>query len=598
MKKLFDKSDKLSSAIILFIIIVIALFRLFYLYSLRDGHHVDETWSYGFANSYYQSQIFGGFSKDTHINIGEWIKGDVFNDYITVSDDHRFAFDSVIYNSNSDLSPALYTLILHFICSFFPGEFSWNFAFAISVLCFVPSLILIYLISYEFTSSRFCGYLSVIYFALSGCGTGNFLYLRVYHMFTLFSLWLLYLFVKILKEEKKSVFVYLLLPFVTLLGSFTHFFYLVIAFCMTLFSGIILLFKKRFKDLFLVGFIMLFSVVLFFVFCPTAFRLIFPFVSSSDTAVSSVTGYYDFPYYFDLGAANTRFFVGCVGFSLDINVPNIISFFGTLLFIAVICFLIYFVFRNEKWMKSFVFRIKSVFRSLIIVLKTFFSGFDSSILIALLTSVLYLLIVPLSASFVNMGFTERYLFCGMTFFIISFTCFSGRIILALYSKRKKMNLLIICFAVVLLAFFISASSVHTDDFMFKNMRENDLKDKIKGRDVYVIIYNVRDMTWLSPVLNECNNVYVELQKDVLESGHTYPELNENTMLMIVKTGLVTDEMVEEIENDEDIALEGFVIPKTEKSIEQIISEIESDSDINLTEIGDYPLFIGHTSLYE
>ena len=600
MKKLFDKSGKLSSAIILFIIIAIALFRLFYLYSLRDGHHVDETWSYGFANSYYQSQIFGGFSKDTHINIGEWIKGDVFNDYITVSDDHRFAFDSVIYNSNSDLSPALYTLILHFICSFFPGKFSWNFAFAISVICFIPSLFLIYYLTYEFTKSRFCGYLCLVYYVFSGAGTANFLYLRVYHLFTLFSLLLLYLMVKIVKEDKHKKIFFVFLPFVTVLGCLTHFYFLVIAFCITFFSSLILLFGKRFKDFLILCLVMLLSVVLFFAVCPTAFRLIFPFVSSSGTAVSAVTGYYDFPYYFDLGAANSRFFTGCVGFSLNITVLNIVWFLGCIVFAAIIVFLIWFLFRNEKWMKALSGKVLSFINKSLTILKEFFSGFHPSVFIALLASIMYLFIIPVSATFVNMGFTERYLFNAMAFFIIVFSCFAGKLILFIYEKinRRAFSIVLTLVFICLLVFMNYRSNMYTDDFKFDYMRDNELKNQLKDRDVFVIVYSERDMVWLSTVLNSCNNVFVALQDDVLKEDYIYPEFDEDTCVLIVKTGLLTDEQVEELESDGDFVLNTLSIPNISKTLEQIISEIEVSSGNSYEEEDEFLNFLGHVSLYE
>lgn len=594
-----ESKTRLNTFIVLAVIIIISLIRLFYLYSLRDGHHVDETWSYGLANSYYLPHVFGSFEKSDHINIGEWISGEVFNDYVAVNEDHRFAFDSVTANSEVDLSPALYTYLLHFICSFFPGVFSWDFAFAISVICFIPSLILIFLIANEFTDSRFCGFLSVIYFVFSGCGTGNFLYLRVYHMFTLFSLWLLYLFVKVLKEEKIRIHHFVLLPIVTLLGCYTHFFYLVIAFGLTIFSVIILLIKKRFKNMFLLGFVMLLSVALFFVSCPTAFRLIFPFVSSSETAVSAVTGYYDFPYSFDLGAANARFFTGCVGFFMNITVLNIIWVLGCILFFAIIAFLICFLFRNEKWMKTILCTLLSLLKRICKSLREFLSGFDSSVFIALLSSVMYLFIIPVSATFVNMGYTERYLFCAMSFFIIVFSCASGKLILFLLEKIniKVLSYGLIIIIVSLLVFMNIRSNSYTDDFKFDFMRERELKDQLEGRDVYAIIYSERDMVWLSTVLNSSNRIFIALQEDVTKEDYVYPDFDDDTLVLIVKTGLLTDEQVKELESDGDITLTRLAIPNISKTLDQIIDEIDECSGGSYKEIDEYLNFLGHVGLY-
>ena len=164
------------------LIIIFAVIRLCVIFSYRDGHHVDETWSYGYANSYFLPHVFGGYTEETEQNIGEWITGEVFRDYITVREDQRFSFDSVMFNKKDDLSPILYAFILHFVCSFFPGQFSWGFAFFVSVLFFIPSLILIFVLSKEITKSKLVGFITVTYYIFSGCGTGNFIYLRVYHL--------------------------------------------------------------------------------------------------------------------------------------------------------------------------------------------------------------------------------------------------------------------------------------------------------------------------------------------------------------------------------------------------------------------------------
>ena len=88
---------KHKSIIILSLIILIGMIKLIYLFSLRDGHHVDETWSYGYANSFFMPHVFGGYYDYEIRNLGEWVKGEEFKDYITVSYDERFRFDSVMY---------------------------------------------------------------------------------------------------------------------------------------------------------------------------------------------------------------------------------------------------------------------------------------------------------------------------------------------------------------------------------------------------------------------------------------------------------------------------------------------------------------------
>ena len=87
--------------LIVCVVIVFAVIRLSVIFSERDGHHVDETWSYGYANSYYDPYIFttsrwgDQLSEHQFKNVGEWISGDVFRDYVTVNENQRFSFDEM-----------------------------------------------------------------------------------------------------------------------------------------------------------------------------------------------------------------------------------------------------------------------------------------------------------------------------------------------------------------------------------------------------------------------------------------------------------------------------------------------------------------------
>ena len=192
-KSILGKYKNLQFGLFLVLIILTGVIRLVVIFNERDGHHVDETWSYGFANSYYDPYIYtdnrAGITNGPEKvkNFETWITGDVFNDYLSVAPDQRFSFDSVIYNKEEDLGPLLYELILHVICSFFPDTFSWWYAFLFNLLLYVPTVILICLISYEMSDSKLCGLLASAYYIFSGCGTGAFLYLRVYSLFTFLS---------------------------------------------------------------------------------------------------------------------------------------------------------------------------------------------------------------------------------------------------------------------------------------------------------------------------------------------------------------------------------------------------------------------------
>ncbi len=596
-KKALSVFKKIPAALWLGLIILFAVVRLVFLFNARDGHHVDETWSYGFANSYYDPQIYYDFNVSDDKNYGEWISGEVFKDYITVSPDHRFAFDSVIYNSRVDLSPPLYILVLHFVCSFFPGTFSWWYAFSISLFCYILSLILIYLISTEITDSKFCGFLSVIYYILSGCGTANFLFLRVYHMFTLFALALFWLITKIIKCRKGNCvpyFICLLIP--SILGYLTHFYFLVIAFAFTLFGALALLIKKRWRSSLCLCLIMLLSVVCFFVIYPESLRLLLPY-SSGDT---SSTGYYTYPYYFDLNIANIRFFTGTIGFAIRFSIFDVITVLGAIVLITILAALVCFLFRNEQWMKKIIAGAKKTFVKVYGVLKSFFKQFDISILVALLSVLFYLFVIPYSATLTNMGFTERYFFPAMAVFIIVYVSLAGVLIRNIFNNASKRKIL--CYFGVVAIFTVLAlqnyrSDILTHMFRFDTMDDKSFTAEVDGKDCYVVIKSGRDMIYLSPILMHSDNVYVDYQKFILEEDYVFPQMDKECLFILLKEDLLTDEEKEEYKNDMEFAQFGLTPPETAKTIEDIIREFEEQSGYSYELINEHPAFIGMTDVY-
>lgn len=603
MNKMSENNNALSVlkkihwSVWLALIIILAVVRLTYIFNQRDGHHVDEVWSYGYANSYYLPHVFGGYAGAPEQNIGEWVSGDVFKDYITVDEDHRFSFDSVMYNKKNDLSPIVYAFLLHFVSSFFPGQFSWGYAFFISVLFYIPSLFLIFILTSEITDSKFCGYLAVAYYIFSGCGTANFIYLRVYHIFTFLTLLLFFLIHRILKhDDKKKYIYYIFLPVATLLGCLTHYYFLVIAFALTLFGAIFILCKKRLRDAFRLCYIMLFSVIVFFLSYTPALAMIMPY-SSGET---SSTGYYHYPYRFDLTIANVRFFQGTIGWFIPFNIAGLMYFFGIVVFCVIVIALVVFLFRNEQWMKKACLKSKKIANNATVSVLGFCKEFSISILVALLSAIFYLLVIPYSATLVNMGFSERYFFPAMSLFIVVYISIVGKIFLTIIKRIGKMVIksLVIVLAVTLLVFLNIRSNMLTDIYKFENWGDRELKNYLSGKDVYIVIGNVRDMIYLSPLLYESDNVFVDFQSSYDEEDVAVPDLGPDCLLLIIEDGFITEEQKSELANSEEMTLIGMVKPGALKTVGDVIGKIEDHTGYTYTQTDRFNNFLGYVSLYE
>ena len=594
------KSDKNIKPVvwyvILALIILVGCIRLVFLFSQRNGHHVDETWTYGFANSYYEPNIYGDIGDDNIKNTGEWVSGEVFKDYVSVSDDHRFAFDSVMYNKRGDLSPALYALILHFVSSFFPGKFSWWFAFSINLVCFVLTLVLIYLCIRDCSKSEICGLASVLFYVFSGAGTSDFLYLRVYSLFTLLAFAEFRLIQRILNDRfKNKVIGYVLLFTINILGAFTHYYFLILAFWFTAISAIILLLGKKYKKFFAVCGVMLASVIVYFVVYHPALEQLLPYAGGK----TATTSEFSYPYYMDLAVANVRFFNGAVGFCIPFSIYGLSIFFGIVALAAVMVFLIHFLFRNEEWMKNAEKKFKDWFNNAVKSIPGQVKGSDPSLWVAFFSSVFYLLIVPYTANIVNMGFVERYFFPAMSVFVIafaSFCCYVCRIVYSVKDHKALKGAFTVSLALVL-AFLCYRSSIYTEDFRFRTMNDSQIADAIRGRDCYVLINSERDLIWYSPILAEAENVYVDFQRSFNSDEVYVPELDDNDVLLILKNGVLTDEQKNELMSDPEMLNLYFQSYGTFKTYEEILGVIEDRAGKDYIKTSEFFTFIGRVELF-
>ncbi len=594
-----EKIKKVHWGIWLGLIIVIAVIRLIVIFNGRDGHHVDETWSYGFANSYYDPYVYTDnkvgitYGPEGIKNLGLWISGEVFDDYITVSPDQRFSVDSVIYNKEEDLGPLLYELILHFVCSLFPDTFSWWYAFALNLCLFIPTIIFVCLISYEITNSKICGFICSLYYIFSGCGTGAFLYLRVYSLFTFLSVALFYLIVRLLKyKTEKFNKLFFILPVVCLLGCFTHYYYLVVAFLFTFFGAVMLLIKKRWMDSLRLCYVMLYSVMAFFAMYFQCVHMLIP----HSTGEATVAGY-SFPYTWELATANMHFFMGTVGFYINFTTIYLLIALGVIFFATAFIGLICFLFRNEKWMKTLVGKVKSFIKKLHGSSTKLFASMDSSAYIALPVSIAYILILPKSASLVTMGFVERYFFPGMTIFQIFYISVVAKGVLSARFAGAK-NIVIISILVLLIGYLDFRSNVFTDSFKFYGAGDKELAEELKGRDVYIVVDNTaRDMTWISSILKDSNNVYIELTGELDSGSHDIPDLPDDCLVLLNSRGFLQEDEFGEPILEYDITT--YVSkPHLIKTTRQFIDDLGAKNGCSYSLIGEYDSFIGILNLYE
>ena len=351
---------------ILFCGVVISqiIFLAFLFFNYKKGFHSDEPWTYGFSNSYYEPYIYatGNFNPNEPMqlkNFGEWRSGDIFHDYLTVQEDERFSFDSIYYNSAYDQSPPLYSILLHFICSFWPDTFSLCFGLIINILAFAISQTAIFYIVYRLSGSGYVSILVNILYGFSVAAINTVVFIRMYALLTMFILLYIAVLISLYKKGFRRAFKeYVILSLVVMLGSFTHYSFLVFAFFMTLLLLLFLFIKnggRIKKEMVAVGCATLIGVVGMLLVYPSAIYCILQSKDLSDSQTIQM------PFWFNWDYLLTYFSEDTLGVPwLYDRYCLLNTAVGILLIICIVAMLV-FVCRHEKWFQPFMNKVISPF---------------------------------------------------------------------------------------------------------------------------------------------------------------------------------------------------------------------------------------------
>lgn len=251
-----EKKNKMSREImvrvITAVIILLQLVNIIYVFENdKQGQHSDELWVYGLANSQNGPHIFMDADTGETIYENEWINGDVFKEYLTVSEDSRFDYGTVISNLKKDTAPPLYCILLHTVSSIFPGEYSAWYGLVINLVAFVVAQIFIYMLVRRLTNDDKWALLAVVLYGFSVGAVSTVIFIRHYMLLTLFGVMTAYYHYMVLcsKTENRSYGAYIGLVVSVLGGALSHYFYIVFLAGFALMYLIYMGLKKDFKRL-------------------------------------------------------------------------------------------------------------------------------------------------------------------------------------------------------------------------------------------------------------------------------------------------------------------------------------------------------------
>ena len=235
----------------------------------REGFHVDELWSFGLANSNYHPHIFSDGALDRG-----WINSDYIKDYLVVDKDHRFDYASVVDNQKHDVHPPLFYIILHTVCSFFPETFSSWFAVIPNLIFFGLSLIVLFKLSKLLLKNDIASLAVVLFYGFSNAGISTAIYIRMYLLFTLFTLLYIYVNVKMITKNEQTTGNLVALSIMLFAGFMTHYYFIIIAFLVSMLYSLWLLTRKQWKTFAKYAAFALASLLLVVFLYPTAYATI------------------------------------------------------------------------------------------------------------------------------------------------------------------------------------------------------------------------------------------------------------------------------------------------------------------------------------
>ena len=220
---------------------ILSVMLLYLILTLIFGHYKaylyeDEVLSYTAANS--QSGMRPSFERNSVTNGKTFVQNAV-----TVSTEHRFDFANAAKNTSSDPHPPLYLFLLHGISSLFPGVFSKWFGITINLLFGLLTLYYLYRTSEKITGSIFMAAIVSIIYATSLGFLHQTVFLRMYLMLQAFTMMLTEQYVDLLisrsaLNRKRLVTLF----FTVVLGTLTHYYFLIYAFFCAAFYSIRLFF--------------------------------------------------------------------------------------------------------------------------------------------------------------------------------------------------------------------------------------------------------------------------------------------------------------------------------------------------------------------
>ena len=213
-----------KETILLVILLIIQTIIYVYVASNKPYLHIDEGYSFGLTN-YNQVEIM-----DNEDFFDTWHTKDYFEDYLAVQEDEKWDFTPVYENQKNDVHPPLYYLLLRIFMEFTIGHYTPWTGFILNIIIYAFVTIFMYLILKELfkndDSANIKSMILAFIASITLASISNVIYIRMYALLALEVLITTFLHIKLLKSDKISAKLLILIGVSVLAGVLTHYYYL------------------------------------------------------------------------------------------------------------------------------------------------------------------------------------------------------------------------------------------------------------------------------------------------------------------------------------------------------------------------------------
>ena len=267
MKTSFWKENK-RWIFLMTIIMMLQLVVASYFCVQKQGFHYDEYYSY------YSSNVTHGLAPTDR----EWKDVSEIRSEFRVLEGERFRYDMVKIMQSYDVHPPLYYMILHTVCSLFPGLFSKWLGLGINLLFFIICYWLLAYIAYHvFRKNKYMTAVVCLLFGFQVGVLSGITFIRMYMMLTMWCLGIVVWHIPTWKQGiKLSALNSILLFLLVMAGFLTHYYYAVFLFFLAAYTCLYNWWgRKDFKGSFLYGCVVCLGMVAAVIYYPSCLSHIF-----------------------------------------------------------------------------------------------------------------------------------------------------------------------------------------------------------------------------------------------------------------------------------------------------------------------------------